>query len=134
MLNHIPAKAGTSKDRKPDQAAANDAAARRDFPSPMPEWFPDFVRELGAMSPADRREILRELDAKIAKDEARAEAAKQKRERDKARDGAIAKAKKLGVDVTVAPNGAATFHTGTASAPDDKPQTEVDEWIEKHAH
>jgi hypothetical protein len=27
-----------------------------------------------------------------------------------------------------------TFHTGTASAPVDKPQTELDEWIAKHAH
>jgi hypothetical protein len=47
---------------------------------------------------------------------------------------AVAKAKQLGVDVTVEPNGAATFHTGTASAPVDKPQTELDEWITKHAH
>jgi hypothetical protein len=46
----------------------------------------------------------------------------------------VAKAKQLGIDVTVEPNGAATFHTGTASAPVDKPQTELDEWIAKHAH
>jgi len=44
----------------------------------------------------------------------------------------VAKAKQLGIDVTVEPNGAATFHTG--SAPVDKSQTEVDEWIAKHAH
>jgi hypothetical protein len=46
----------------------------------------------------------------------------------------VAKAKQLGVDVTVEPNGTATFRTGTVSAPVDKPQTEVDEWIAKHAH
>jgi hypothetical protein len=48
---------------------------------------------------------------------------------------AVAKAKKLGVDVTVEPDGTATFRTGSsASAPVDKPQTELDEWIAKHAH
>jgi hypothetical protein len=47
---------------------------------------------------------------------------------------AVAKAKQLGIDVTVEPNGAVTFRTGTASAPVDNPQTEVDEWIVKHAH
>ena len=46
---------------------------------------------------------------------------------------AVAKAKQLRVDVTVEPNGAATFRTGTASTPVDKPQTELDEWIVKHA-
>jgi hypothetical protein len=44
----------------------------------------------------------------------------------------VAKAKQLGVDVTIEPNGAATFRTG--GAPVDKPQTEVDEWIAKRAH
>jgi hypothetical protein len=44
----------------------------------------------------------------------------------------VAKAKQLGVDVTVESNGTATFRTG--SAPVDKSQTEVDEWIAKHAH
>ena len=47
---------------------------------------------------------------------------------------AVTKAKELGVDVTVEPNGTATFRTGTASAAVDKPQTELDEWIVKHAH
>jgi hypothetical protein len=46
----------------------------------------------------------------------------------------VAKAKQLGVDVTVEPNGTTTFRTGTASAAVDKPQTELDEWIAKHAH
>jgi hypothetical protein len=46
----------------------------------------------------------------------------------------VAKAKERGVDVTVEPNGAVTFRTGTVSAPGDKPQTELDEWIAKHAH
>jgi hypothetical protein len=50
-------------------------------------------------------------------------------------DSLVAKAKKLGVDVTVEPNGAATFRTGSGSAPDDKPQTDLAEWIAKqHAH
>jgi hypothetical protein len=43
--------------------------------SPMPDWFPDFVRELVAMSPAERRE----LNAMLAEDKARAEAAKHAR-------------------------------------------------------
>jgi hypothetical protein len=46
----------------------------------------------------------------------------------------VAKAKQLGMDVTVEPNGAVTFRTGSASAPVDKPQAELDEWIAKHAH
>jgi hypothetical protein len=46
----------------------------------------------------------------------------------------VAKAKQLGVDVTVEPNGTTTFRTGTASAAVDKSQTELDEWIAKHAH
>jgi hypothetical protein len=47
----------------------------------------------------------------------------------------VAKAKQLGVDVTVEPDGAVTFRTGnSASAAVDKPQTELAEWIAKHAH
>ena len=47
----------------------------------------------------------------------------------------VTKAKKLGVDVTIDPDGAATFRTGaTASATADSPQAELDEWIAKHAH
>jgi len=48
----------------------------------------------------------------------------------------IAKAKKFGVDVTVEPNGTATFRTGgsTTTTADENPQTELDEWIAKHAH
>jgi hypothetical protein len=46
----------------------------------------------------------------------------------------VDKARQLGVDVTVEPNGTATFRTSTVSAPVDKPQTELDEWIAKHAH
>lgn len=46
----------------------------------------------------------------------------------------VAKAKQLGVDVIIEASGAATFRTGTVSAPVDKPQTELDEWIAKHAH
>ena len=50
-------------------------------------------------------------------------------------DKLVAKAKQLGVDVTVDPNGAATLRTSSsASAPVDNPQTEIDEWIAKHAH
>jgi hypothetical protein len=45
----------------------------------------------------------------------------------------VAKTKQLGVDLTVMPNGATTFHTGTAGAPADELQTELDEWIAKHA-
>ena len=47
----------------------------------------------------------------------------------------VAKARRLGVDVTVEPNGAVTFRTGsTTTAADEHPQTELDEWIAKHAH
>jgi hypothetical protein len=47
----------------------------------------------------------------------------------------VAKAKQLGIDLTVEPDGTATFRTGSsASTPVDKRQTELDEWIAKHAH
>jgi hypothetical protein len=46
----------------------------------------------------------------------------------------VAKAKELGVDVTVEPNGTVTFRTGTASAAVDKSETDLAEWIAKHAH
>jgi hypothetical protein len=109
-----------------------------EFPQ-MPDWFPDFVRELAALSPAERRE----LDAWLAEREARAEAvrvaqeaAKQERQRRLTLARLVAKAKRLGMDVTVEPNGAATFRTGssTTTAADENPQTEVDEWIAKHAN
>jgi hypothetical protein len=102
-----------------------------EFP-PMPDCFPDFVRELAALSPAESRE----LDARLAENEARAEAAKHARAQQKRLARLIAKAKKLGVDVTIEPNGAATFRTGspTTTAADENPQTELDEWIAKHAH
>jgi hypothetical protein len=109
--------------------------------APMPDWFPDFVRELAALSPAE----VREFNAMLADDEARAEAAKyahahdsekQKRPRKPSLARLVAKAKQLGVDVTVEPNGTATFRTGssTATAADENPRTELDEWIAKHAH
>ena len=47
----------------------------------------------------------------------------------------VAKAKQLGVDVTVEPNGAATFRTGSsASVAVDSPEAELEKWIAKHAH
>jgi hypothetical protein len=112
---------------------------------PMPDWFPDFVREIAALSPAE----LRELNAMMAEDEARAEAAKRARDSEKQMRQRIAlfvaEAKRLKVGVTVESNGGATFHTGgSASAPGDKPQTEqahggnakidneVENWISKH--
>jgi len=107
-----------------------------EFP-PMPDWFPDFVRELAALSPAERRELdamLAEGEARAEATKARAEAAKKQKLQQKSLDSLVAKAKQLGVNVTVEPNGAVTFHTGTASTSADKPQTEVDEWIAKHAH
>src|SRR5262249_526176 len=58
----------------------------------------------------------------------------QRRQRKPSLARLVAKAKQLGIAVTVEPNGAVPFHTGTASAPVDKPQTELDEWIAKHAH
>jgi hypothetical protein len=104
----------------------------------VPDWFPDFVRELAALSPAERRELdamLAEGEARAEEAKARAEAAKKQKHQQKSLDSLVAKAKQLGVTVTVEPNGAVTFHTGSsASTPADKSQTEVDEWIAKHAH
>jgi hypothetical protein len=105
------------------------------FPQ-MPDWFPDFAREIFALSAALTPAEFRELDAMLAQDEARAEAAKAareaKRQERQSFDRLVARAKQLGVDVTVEPNGAATFRTGSsASAPIDN---ELDEWIAKHAH
>jgi hypothetical protein len=98
----------------------------------MPDWFPDFMREVAALTPAE----LRELDAMLAQDEARAEAAKAaraaKKQKERQLARVIAKAKRLGIDVTVEVNGAATFRIGNSvSVPAD---SEVGEWIAKHAH
>lgn len=61
--------------------------------------------------------------------------AKPRRQRKLTLARLVAKAKQLGVDVTIEPNGAATFRTGsTTTATVDKSQTELDEWIAKHAH
>ena len=48
----------------------------------------------------------------------------------------VAKAKQLGVDVTIEPNGTVTFHTGSSpSATVDGPEAELEKWIAKqHAH
>jgi hypothetical protein len=46
----------------------------------------------------------------------------------------IAKAKEFGVDVTVAPDGTATFHTGSAATDTSDPEIELKKWIAKHAH
>ena len=47
----------------------------------------------------------------------------------------VARAKQLGVDVTIEPNGAATFRTGSSpSATVDSPEAELEKWIAKHAH
>ena len=60
---------------------------------------------------------------------------KPRRQRKPSLTRLVAKAKKLGVDVTIDPDGAATFRTGNAaSATADSPQAELDEWIAKHAH
>jgi hypothetical protein len=47
-------------------------SADSEFP-PMPDWFPDFCRELAALTPAESREF----DRLLAQSEARDEAAKQ---------------------------------------------------------
>jgi hypothetical protein len=61
--------------------------------------------------------------------------AKPRRQRKPSLTRFLAKAKQLGVDVTIEPTGAVTFRTGnSASAPSDSPQNEVDEWISTHAH
>ena len=61
--------------------------------------------------------------------------AKPRRQRKPSLARLVAKAKKLGVDVTIEPDGAATFRTGApASAAADSPQAELDKWIAKHAH
>jgi hypothetical protein len=95
---------------------------------PMPDWFPDFVRELAAMSATEFEAGM----ALLRENEARAEAAKQKRERERAIARLIAKAKRLGVDVTIDPNGAATFRTGNASTPGYAApiEPEANEWNE----
>ena len=69
--------------------------------------------------------------------EARKRATKQRRQREASLARVIDKAKELGVDVTIDPNGGtATFRTGSSATTTavDSPQTELDEWIAKHAH
>jgi hypothetical protein len=87
------------------------------------DFFAQIRRELsGTSSPA----------AAAPPDGLRSAAARRRRK--PSLDRLVAKAKQLGVDVTVEPNGTVTFRTGTASAAVDKPQAELAEWIAKHAH
>jgi hypothetical protein len=46
----------------------------------------------------------------------------------------VAKAKQLGVDVTIEPDGTATFRTGTVATDASDPETELKNWIASHAH
>ena len=46
----------------------------------------------------------------------------------------LAKAKELGVDVTVEPDGTATFRTGGSTTDTSDPEIELKKWIAKHAH
>jgi excisionase family DNA binding protein len=68
----------------------------------MPDWFPDFVRELVALSPAESRE----LDAMLAENEARAEAAKSPRRQYKPRpappDGLRTAVERVSIDKAAA--------------------------------
>jgi hypothetical protein len=98
---------------------------------PMPDWFPDFVTEIAALSPAE----LRELNALLAEDEARAEAAKKadaplpvKRRRRVTLAAALKQAAKTGVPVSAAVIGSdgVTLHSGkTEQATDLNPWDEV---------
>jgi L-lactate utilization protein LutC len=104
-----------------------------EFP-PMPDWFPDFVRELAALSPA----ALGELNAMLAEDDARAEAAKCARARDsdkqkrqrKPREplaSAAKQASKAGIAVAryeVRSDGTVVVVTGKSEA------TEPDPWLD----
>lgn len=62
-----------------------------------------------------------------------ARAVKRPRQRKPSIDRLAAKAKKLGVALTIEPNGAVTVRADN-SAPNDKTQSELDEWIARHAH
>jgi hypothetical protein len=61
---------------------------------------------------------------------------KPKRQRRLSTDRFVSKGKELGVDVTVKPDGAVTFHTGSAvtTVSTADLQNELNEWIAKHAN
>jgi hypothetical protein len=61
---------------------------------------------------------------------------KPKRQRRLSTDRFVSKGKELGVDVTVKPDGAVTFHTGSAVTAESTAdlQNELNEWIAKHAN
>jgi hypothetical protein len=64
------------------------------------------------------------------------EKTKPRRTREPSLARLVAKAKQMGVDVTIEADGTATFRTGssTTTVADENPQTELDDWIAKHAH
>jgi hypothetical protein len=61
---------------------------------------------------------------------------KPKRQRRLSTDRFVSKGKELGVDVTVKPDGAVTFHTGSAVTAESMAdlQNELNEWVAKHAN
>jgi hypothetical protein len=59
---------------------------------------------------------------------------KPKRKRKPSTARLIATAKELGVDVTVEPDGTATFRTSSRPASETDPEIELKKWIAKHAN
>jgi hypothetical protein len=59
--------------------------------------------------------------------------AKPRRQRKPTLASLIAKAKQLGVDMTVEPSGAGTFRTGSAAVDASNPEIELKKWVAKHA-
>jgi hypothetical protein len=81
------------------------------------EWRAEWVRALGALKPRPNPAP-----------------PKPRRPRKPSLARLIAKAKELGVDVTIGPDGAVTFRTGSAATVESDPETELKKWIASHAH
>lgn len=91
----------------------------------------DFFAEDSAERQA---ELMRALGAANGfKPKADPSPAKPRRQRKPSTARLIAKAKELGVDVTVEPDGTATFRTGSAATDTSDPEIELKKWIAKHA-
>ena len=90
---------------------------------PAPQWACDAWDEFrAAMAAPEWRDVPPPLSLLLPVSQ-RAEAAKKQKLQQKFLNSLVAKAKQLGVNVTVEPNGALTLHTGSsASAPVDKLQ------------
>jgi hypothetical protein len=126
--------------RNPDQSRAIDEVERLLRGAPPSAWRDhglDVIEAARANDADAQRQLadsLAEVYCRLPRAKTPTRAPKPPRQRKPSLARLVAKAKQLGVDVTIEPDGAATFRTGSSTMTTAEGNSEVDEWIAKHAH